>query len=120
MSRNKTVIICVILFLICVIKYFAGEEFIYDSKGKRNPFIPLVTSDGRLLKLEQQEGSSDLLLEGIIYDERGLSYAIVNSEIVKIGDEVRGYQVLKITKNSVVFIKQGGLLEIELIKREEE
>ena len=98
---------------------YAQQEFIYDSKGKRDPFIPLVTTDGRLLKLEEEESKEDLLLEGIIYDKNGLSYAIVNGFVVKISDTVCNYQVLKIEKNKVSFIKDGQITEIELKKEEE-
>lgn len=97
---------------------FAQDEFTYDSKGKRNPFIPLVTSTGKLLKLDTEESSIGLLLEGIIYDDRGLSYAIVNGEVVKIGDIINDYQVLKIEKNKIIFIKEGEPLELELKKEE--
>ncbi|MBI4972857.1 MAG: hypothetical protein HZA27_02020 [Candidatus Omnitrophica bacterium] len=97
---------------------FAQEEFIYDSKGKRNPFIPLVTADGRLLKLDTESSLSDLLLEGIIYDKMGISYAIVNGSVVKIGDSVGDYQVLKIEENKVIFIKEGQPTEVELKKEE--
>ena len=102
-------------FLTCC---FAQEEFLYDAKGKRDPFISLVTSDGRLLKLEQEEGMSGLLLEGIIYDKNGMSCAIVNSEIVRIGDKLGGFQVLKIDEKRVIFIKEGQIVEVELKKEE--
>jgi len=97
---------------------FAQEQFVYDSKGKRDPFIPLVTPDGRLLKLEQEEGVAGLLLEGIIYDKNGTSCAIVNSEIVRIGDKVGEFQVLKIEEKRVIFIKEGQIIEVELKKEE--
>lgn len=97
---------------------FAQDQFIYDSKKKRDPFIPLVTSDGRLLKLEQEEGVTGLLLEGIIYDKNGLSYAIVNGSVVKIGDFVGDYRVLKILEKKVIFIKEGELLEVKLKEEE--
>lgn len=97
---------------------FAQSEFTYDAQGKRNPFIPLVTSDGKLLKLEREETTGDLFLEGIIYDEHGVSYAIVNSKVVKIGDLVDDYQVLKIEKEKVIFIKDDEPVEIELKKGE--
>lgn len=119
MLRNKTAIICVISFLIYITIAFAQEQFVYDAKGKRNPFIPLVTPDGRLLKLEKEEGATGLLLEGIIYDKYGLSYAIVNAEVVKIGDKISDYQVLKIEKNKVIFVKDGQPIEVELKKGEE-
>lgn len=97
----------------------AQEGFKYDAKSKRNPFIPLVTPDGRLIKLEPEENKKDLSLEGIIYDENGISYAIVNGEVVNVGDKIDDYQVLKIEKNKVIFIKEAQTTEIELKKEEE-
>ena len=97
---------------------FGQVDFIYDAKGKRNPFIPLVTPEGRLLKLDKQEATSaeGLAVEGIIYDKFGRSFAIVNANVVGIGDLVGDYQVLKIQENKVIFIKDGEPLEIELTK----
>lgn len=119
MSRNKTTIICVILFLIGVINIFAQDEFKYNAKGRRDPFIPLVTPDGMLLKLDREEVKGDLSLEGIIYDKNGVSYAIVNGSVVKIGDIINGNQVLRIETNKVIFIKEENTLELELEEREE-
>jgi len=92
------------------------SEFVYDAKGKRNPFIPLVTPEGRLLKLDKQEpvSSGGLAIEGIIYDKLGRSFAIVNAAVVGIGDTVGDYQVLKIYENKVIFIKNGEPFEVEL------
>ena len=97
---------------------YAQDGLKYDAKGKRDPFIPLVTSDGRLLKLEREETASGLLLEGIIYDEHGLSYAIVNGAVVRVSDKVGDSQVLKIEKNKVIFIKSGQTLEVGLKEEE--
>ena len=110
-------VFCFLVF-ICYITCFAQEEFVYDSKGKRNPFVPLVTPDGKLLKLDDGENSLGIALEGIIYDEKGVSYAIVNQEVVKVSDMVGEYQVLKIERSRVVFVKDGEPLEIELKKEE--
>lgn len=129
MSKNKFKIqnlkflILSCSFAFCILNFtltcYAQEQFIYDAKGKRDPFIPLVTPDGRLLKLEQEEGIADLSLEGIIYDKNGLSYAIVNGEVVRIGDRIGDYQVLKIDENKVIFIKEGLPQEVQLKKEEE-
>ena len=105
---------CLLLFKCCD----AQEDFVYDSQGKRNPFIPLITSGGKLLKLDADKSENNLLLEGIIYDQKGISYAIVNGEVIKTGDSILGYQVLKIENNKVLFIKEGEPLEIELEKEE--
>lgn len=123
MSGNK---ILIFTFLFCVLRIaycansFAQKEFVYDAKGKRNPFIPLVTSDGRLLKLDRQESQGGLSIEGIIYDKQGRSFAIVNGAVVGIGNMVADYQVLKIEENKVIFIKEGQAFEVEIKKEEEQ
>ncbi len=96
----------------------AEEGFKYDAKGKRNPFTPLVTSDGRILKLEDED-KGQIQLEGIIYDKYGSSYAIINGTVVRVGDFIGDYQVLKIEEKRVSFIKEGLVSEIELKKEEE-
>jgi hypothetical protein len=95
---------------------FAQESFIYDPAGKPDPFTPWVTPDGRLQILVSQEkkSESELNLEGIIFDKYGLSYAMVNGAVVKIGDNIDGYQVLKIEEKRVIFIKDGELKEMEM------
>lgn len=112
--RNYSLIVLIVGSILIYASLLASEEFVYDAKGKRNPFIPLVTSTGKLLKLETEENPSGLLLEGIIYDKSGISYAVVNGEVVKIGDTVGGFQVLKINKGEVIFIKDGEPLQIQL------
>ena len=120
MLLNKRFFLGLILFFIFCTVSFAQEEFVYDAKGKRNPFIPLVTPEGRLLKLDKQEATSvdGLAVEGIIYDKFGRSFAIVNTNVVGIGDIVGDYQDLKIQQNKVIFIKDGEPLEIELTKED--
>jgi hypothetical protein len=93
---------------------YAQDQFVYDANGKRDPFIPLVTPEGRLLNLDTEQAKGTLNLEGIIYDDKGISYAIVNGAVVKIGDTVDGSQVLKIENNKVIFIKDGNPFEQEL------
>ncbi|MEI6831824.1 MAG: hypothetical protein WCK61_03860 [Candidatus Omnitrophota bacterium] len=120
MLLNKRFFIFLFFFFVYFEVAFSQGEFVYDAKGKRNPFIPLVTPEGRLLKLDKQETTSveGLTVEGIIYDKFGRSFAIVNTKIVGIGDIVGDYQVLKIQEDKVIFIKDGEPLEIGLIKED--
>lgn len=117
MLKNKLV-----LFIACVIMPVvvsgATDDERYNAKGKRNPFIPLVTSDGRLMNIQDEEATSAVNLEGIIFDKKGISYAIVNGDVVKVGNKVGEYQVLKIEEKKVIFIKEGQPLEIELKKED--
>ncbi len=114
MLKNKLVFLVIILTVICVL------GFEYSAKKKRNPFIPLVTADGILLKIDEEEkGEADIALEGIIFDKNSLSYAILGGAIVRIGDYAGGYQVLKIEPEKVFLIKDGQIKELELKKEEQ-
>ncbi len=114
---NTLVLVVACVMLTGIVSCFAQDELIYDAKGRRNPFIPLVTSDGRILKLDNiGEDQKGLSLDGIAFDKNGISYALVNGEIVNIGDTVNGYTVLKIETERVTFIKDGELLQLELNK----
>jgi hypothetical protein len=120
-ENNKSALVLFFLVLgLGTLSAFAQGPWHYDAAGKRNPFIPLVTPDGRLVKLEEDAGGRGpgLALTGIVFDKYGMSYALVNGEPVKVGDVVGDYQVLKIEKRKVIFIKEGQLQEIELPKEE--
>ncbi len=115
MLRNK---IFLVLFFSIYSLSFAQGDFTYQAKGKRNPFIPLVSKDGRLMKLEREEGGkqSDLLVDGLIYDKQGISYALVNGRVAGIGDYVGEYRVLKITEDKVAFLKDDQIREVMINK----
>lgn len=117
MLKNKIFLSCIFAGLCTII--FAQEVFVYDPKGKRNPFIPLVTLEGRLVKLDKEESTGDLRIEGIIYDKHGRSFAVVNGSVVAIGDMAGDYQVLKIEESKVIFIKEGQVVEVDLKKEGE-
>jgi len=46
------------------------------------------------------ELSGDLVLSGIIWDAKK-PYCIINEKVVKVGDEISGYKVVEIKKDSV-------------------
>ena len=95
---------------------YGREKYIYDDTGKRNPFSPLITADGRFINLDVVNTPKTLTfnIQGIMYEPTGISYAIVNAVIVKQGDTVEGNQVMKIEEQKVYFIKDGQILELEL------
>jgi len=91
--------------------------FVYDAQDKKDPFLPLVSSDGRILEPQIVKGSEGRpQIEGIIYEAGGSSYAVVNGEVIKAGDTSGGYQVLEIQPEKVVFLKGSEKLEVELKK----
>lgn len=110
----------VLLALAATVYSFSQQEFKYDAEKQRNPFMPLVTSDGRLLTLQQAPVVKQLMLQGITYDESGFSFCVINDEVVMVGDRIDGYRVIKIEKEKVTLSKEGETLEMELRKEEGE
>lgn len=84
----------------------AREPFVYDAKGRRDPFMPLVR-EGRLISLskERTPGTAPVLY-GILWDPAGPSMAMINDQEVRVGDTVGGYQVAEIRQDAVV-LKNG-------------
>ncbi len=117
-----------LLAVFAIIMLFQGQGlaadtasgFIYDAKVKRDPFIPLVTQDGRIIeppkRKEKTEGPPQL--EGIIYDPRGVSYAVMDGEVLRVGDAAGDYQIIKIEAQKVVLQKAGREFTVELKKED--
>jgi len=89
----------------------------YSYQGKRDPFMPLITPTGYLLNLEPEENAA-LRLEGIMYDQKGESMAIINGELVRVGEPVGDAIVSSIEPTKVTIIKDNQTVELEL-RREE-
>ncbi len=93
----------------------AAREFTYHDNSKRNPFISLVTREGRILPGARAASETDNFeLEGIIWDPSGKSMAIINGKLVKEKQRIMGMQVLKIKKSSVILQKGGKVTVINL------
>ena len=118
--NKKLLFLLLVCILICLVNVFAQEEIIYDDTDKRDPFIALVTPDGRLLDLRpaglEAGPETKIVLEGIIYDEFGRSYAIINDEVVTIGDYILGHPVFKIDNDKVILLEDNKPVEYKLRK----
>ena len=104
-----------------------GAWAAYDSKGKRDPFVPLVTPEGRRiyppgLDEEVISGVAGLVLHGIVYESGDQSMAIINGQILKKGQQLDGMKVLEITPTSVTMQIEGKphLLRLESSEKETE
>jgi hypothetical protein len=74
----------------------------YDSKDRRDPFIPLITQNTRVAAgLENVQTIDDILLEGIVWDAAGGSIAVLNGVIVKVGDAIGVVKVESIEEKEV-------------------
>jgi hypothetical protein len=84
------------------------NPFTYESRGRRDPFIPLITKDGRTLTAYSDIISiSDVVIEGILFDLKGGSVVIINDIILKQADSISDIVVEKIEKDYVVLSFKG-------------
>ena len=98
---------------------YAQGAFVYNDHGKRDPFVPLVSSAGMVVTYDEDLSVNDLVLEGIVADASGNNVAIVNGKIVKARDTIGPYVVdviavdhvefLKGTERFILKIKKGGM-----------
>ena len=117
MSFNKQVILVLLISGMAVGMVSAEEAFKYNAKGKRDPFVPLISESGGYAS-DAYEASAveDIRLEGIVWDDVKGSIAIINGEIAKEGDSLGTMKILKINKDIVIFGVGGENVKIELNK----
>lgn len=116
MTKMRRILFTVLtVLIICLSVYAAPGGFVYDSKGNRDPFVPLVTKGGIYVgSWQTNDLAEEITLGGIIYDPAGGSMAIINGTIVKEGDRLLNLKVLKIEKNRIIFLKGDKELIIKL------
>ncbi|PIP68653.1 MAG: hypothetical protein CO035_05090 [Candidatus Omnitrophica bacterium CG_4_9_14_0_2_um_filter_42_8] len=74
----------------------------------RDPFL-LDASTNSI----QEQDVEDLALNGIMSDKQN-PYAIINNDVVKLGDKVGGMTVIEINENNVVLDENGERHTLEL------
>jgi hypothetical protein len=102
-----------VCFSIFFVSYVAAEEYVYKFQGKRDPFVPLISPSGYLLNLEPQDDST-LRLEGVMFDPNGDSIAIINGELVRVGETIGDAVLSNIEPDKVIVIKNNEKVELEL------
>ncbi len=103
------------ILAIAAISFAAAEQCKYESHGRRDPFVPLVGSEKASAgRLEEITSADDLKLEGIATDATGGKTAILNGEIVKVGQKRGLIEIKKITDNTVEILMNGKKYSIKL------
>lgn len=115
----KQSLVILILFCINVCAAFAEEApFIYDDHGQRDPLWSLVDAQGNIINYNKNELSlNDLILEGIMVEQSG-NIAIINGNIVNIGDRIGDFIVQEIDSFSVTLEKGQDRFVLNLKKEE--
>jgi len=107
---------CILIILICELLILpmhasATEEeaiFIYREGGLRDPFVPLVTKDGKIKTgYSGVESMADIVLEGIMYDPAGDSVAVINDTMLRVNEKMGKVKIKRIEPRSVVLEFNG-------------
>ena len=116
-------------FLIGISALVAEEAFIYDSHGRRDPFVPLVGAGIKYIpsNLEELAGETSqasngaFMLNGILWDPNGECIVVINGEICMVNDEIGKYRITAIKENMVILSdKEGNEKSLVLYREEDE
>ena len=118
--RLIAVIISAFFIISAVSLSFGQNVFKYDPKNKRDPFIPLVDKEGNLLpEFRPVTATVELNLEGIVWSDKGESYAIISGVVLRVGEMIGDYTVKKIEHSKVILSRAGEDFTINLRGEEE-
>ncbi len=113
--RRNVILFSIILFgFLIFIRGSSGQEHKYPfDSSNRDPLDPLISKSGLVL-IPQELDFAGLSLKGIIYSQKE-AVAIINDEVVKEGDSIGEYTVLKIEEKKVILRKgnEGFTLKLE-------
>ena len=101
---------------------FAQDETgdpLYNSFGRRDPFVPLVGDVGGASAggAEGVFSIDDVVLQGIVLGRGGKYSVIINGDIVAEGDKLGNLKVEKITDNTVTFLIGEEKFELKLYEQ---
>lgn len=118
MSVFKRLILVILFLASCItMSEFLrnAEAFQYESKGRRDPFVPLVgVEKPAAAKLADVTSTEDMKLDGIALGSKGEASAIINGELIKSGDKVGDITIISITKTTVTLSIGGKVHELKL------
>ncbi len=118
--KTRKITALVFVFILAIPICFGENMFKYDPKNKRDPFTPLVDKDGNLLpEYHPVTTAVTLNLEGIVWSEKGESYAIISGVVLREGEMIGDYTVKKIERSRVVLSRGGEISTINLGSEEE-
>jgi len=107
LSITKAVLVIVLFFLIAA-QCALCDGFKYESRGKRDPFVPLVGGTRpTITRLEDVTSVDDVKVEGIAVGAQGKKVVMMNGEMLKENDKVGEVEVRKIEKKFVIILIGG-------------
>ena len=119
--------ILLIILVLCIISVtgFCQEkkgidlDFVYTDGGRRDPFWPLLSSNGSIISYNEEDlAVSDMVLQGITVGDNG-NIAVINGKIVVEGGMVGAFKVERIMPAFVVLDNGQEKIELHLSRKGE-
>ena len=118
MKNSPWFILSIAITIISGAAFAQTESFRYESHGKRDPFVSLVGPDRTsATKLEDILSADEIRLEGIGRGAKGTRTAIVNGQILKVGDKIGEIEVRDISEKSISITISGKAAQVDLPER---
>jgi len=90
----------------------------YLDRGRRDLFVPLLTAEGERIyppgSDDATQATEDFQLQGIVFDLKTESYAIINGEVVRERETISGMTIVEIKPEGVVLELDGQPLILNL------
>ncbi len=103
-------VFCIVGILISFSRFSFSEEIRYESQGRRDPFESVNEAEAT----SSQPAAKDIVIEGIIYDSKGKSIALISGDAYRVGDVVADKKILEIKATSIVVALGDQLNEIHI------
>lgn len=121
-GSSRTVLARAVVWCLAAAALFTADTFAayqYDDHGKRDPFVPLVTTVAQKKRvafppLKEVASIDELRLEGVAAGAGGARTAIMNGEIVREKTRVGVLEIVKVADRSVVVVLGGKEYTVKL------
>ncbi|MCK4463000.1 MAG: hypothetical protein KAU58_01680 [Candidatus Omnitrophica bacterium] len=108
-----------VIWISCFAYAQETDKFVYDSHGKRDPFIPLVGLPHIRTAVSEIMSIDDVDFQGIARDARGRRIVIINGEMLTRGSELGALKVSKITDSEAIVIIREKEYSLKLYEKQE-
>jgi hypothetical protein len=115
----------ILLSLLALNTFAYGENFVYNSHRRRDPFVPPYLKDDNTKRPIEDNKKPEIdysliNLQAVVYDPQGDSAVIINGQIMKKGDKTDFFTLRDIREDSVIIEVLGEQKILKLRNDEKE
>lgn len=119
--KKSAIFTAVIIFMTFDCFVSAQDNFVYNDHGKRDPFVPLLGIKKATIGKSGIEGISsvgDVKFQGVARDSKGNKIAMLNGEMIQVGQTVSQVTLIKIEDDVITFTIDGETYSLSLYEKE--